>query len=270
MRGRNPIFNRMISFLLRLLCLLFFMAPVGQPGVAEAEEHRGEGGVQRIVAWTYYTYPPFILKGNQGLTHDFMELLNSYAKGKFVFHLEVMPRKRIDLYLEEDEPGIVLFVNPAWMKGFGKTTYQWTSPLFSDRNGIISNVFTKVNYAGPESVRGLKLGGVLGRKYKGLEESIRQGWIVREDVVNEEINILKLCERRIDFMTAPESVLRYLVTQLGVGERIYFSPTPLFEYTRHILVSNGSPDLFAFLEHFTEELPTNPEWLALKVKYQLQ
>jgi len=235
------------------LCAAAFLCTVvlGSELVARADG-------QRVVAWTYYIFPPFVLENGKGLTHDFIELLNQQAQGRFSFHLEVMPKRRIEMNLDMHNPGIVLFVNPAWMNLTDTLVARWTPTLFHDRNVIISNVARKVDFEGAESVRGLKLGGVFGRKYLGLEGLIEEGFISRDDAGDEEVNVRKLSRRRIDFMTAPESVLRFLVNRLGVEDVIYFSPKPIFEYTRHIL-----------LMKLVNDLPSNADWLAIKEKYRL-
>ncbi|MGL1863373.1 MAG: hypothetical protein OCC46_12685 [Pseudodesulfovibrio sp.] len=256
--------NRKKTLQIFLFCQLLSVLTV----MAFVSPSAAEGG--RVVVWSYYVYPPFVVEGNQGLLHDLIGQLNKDAHGKYEFHLHVMPRKRIDMHLAANDPGIVLLVSPIWMHAQGKSEYQWTPGLFADKNGLLFNRQTKVDYAGPRSVHGLKMGGVFGRKYKGLEESVADGDIIREDTQDEELNVLKLSERRIDFMTAPESVLRYLVNRLGVEDLVYFSPTPLNEYTRHILINNVPPAVEAFLMQWVTDLPSNPGWLAIKEKYQLQ
>lgn len=255
--------NHKKRLLISLFCIAFVLTT---EGYAAPSSTKG----QKVVAWSYYVFPPFIVDGYQGLTRDFISLLNEKADGRFTFHLDVLPRKRIDLFLDENEPGIVLFVNPSWMGYRAKALYRWTPPLFSDKNVIISNVSKKVDFTGPESIADLKLGGVFGRKYKGLDKFVANRKILREDAKDEELNVLKLSERRIDFMTAPETTLRYLVAHLGMEDRIYFSPIPLFEYTRHILISNASPELSEFIIQFVNELPENPKWIKLKKQYRLQ
>jgi len=242
-----------------------FILTVGMTTPTQAVASEG-----KVVVWTYYLYSPFITGENQGLTHDFVALLNESANGLYTFHLEIMPRKRIDMHLEAGDSGIVVFVNPSWMKVSKNIDHLWTEPLFSDRNGILFNRSLHRDYDGPSSLYGLTMGGVFGRKYKGLDKAVAQGRIIRKDALNEELNVLKLSERRIDFMTAPESVLRFLVQQLGVEEKIRFSPTPLFEYERYILAANLSYDLRIFLNRFVANLPNNPKWQELKTKYALQ
>lgn len=222
-----------------------------------------------IQTWSYYLYPPFITEEGKGLSYEFIDIMNDSAQGLYKFKLNVMPRKRIDLHISQGESGIVLFVNPAWMQPPEGITHNWSKPLFSDRNGIISNKSNPVEYNGPASVHGLLMGGVLGRKYNGLDQEVEKGAIFRQDSLNEALNVRKLAERRIDFMTAPESVLRFLVRDQGVEERIHFSKIPLFEYERYILSIELPYDYQQFLKRFVDELPYNPKWKALKEKYQI-
>lgn len=230
--------------------------------------HNAHAGTT-VIAWSYYRYPPFVIGKKDGISRDFVALLNEAAHGTFDFELNLLPRKRLDLLLASETPGVVLFVNPSWMGLSDDDPVEWTGALFNDSNAVISNVSRKVNYAGPESVYGMKMGGVFGRKYKNLDEPIAKNLIKRENTRTETLSIRKLSERRVDFVTAPESILRYLVSHLGVENRIYFSPTPLFEYTRHLLLSNPSQQLSEFLMQFVEDLPNNPQWHAIKTKYQL-
>lgn len=248
------------SWVVTTIMTLTLCVALGQPAVAQEE----------ISAWSYYAYPPFALEDGGGLGPEFVDLLNEVAKGRFVFSLEVLPRKRIDLRLSVKDPGIVLFVSPEWMLLPKDHISVWSGPLFRDQNGVLFSGLAEQEYAGPESLYGKRLGGVIGRRYKGLDEAVAKGRIIRHDALSEEINVLKLAERRIDVMTAPESVLRYLVAHLGVEDKVHFSSAPLFRYTRHILISNISPEARAFLIKFVQDLPGNPGWIKLKEKYHLQ
>ena len=84
---------------------------------------------QVIPAWSYYKNPPFVTAEQQGLTYDFIELLNKYSQGKYHFDLGLLPRTRIDKHLANKDIGIVLFVNWLWMGDKQKTKYLWSPPL---------------------------------------------------------------------------------------------------------------------------------------------
>ncbi len=250
--------RRQLGIALFILTMCNVFMPV--PAQAQAEE---------ITVWSYYVFPPFIAEGNQGLTHGLLGLMDEEADGRFTFHLQIMPRKRIEQQIAAGDQGIVLFISPEWFDLPGEDAV-WSGTLFADRNGILFSGLRQINYSGPQTLFGMTMGGVVGRRYKGIDGEVESGRIIREDVLDEELNVLKLAERRIDFMTAPESVLRYLVAHLGAEKKVNFSPTPLFEYTRHILINRLSPEAREFVLQFVRDLPTNPSWLKLKKKYKLQ
>lgn len=244
-------------------CLLFVFATTAHPPKVMAAKQ------QIIPVWSYYLYPPFITDQEQGLTYDFIALLNEKANGKFSFQLHLLPKKRIELRLSSKEPGMVLFVNPAWFNLGQNASPYWTPALFTDRNVIVSNISRKVDFTGPDSVAGLKLGGVIGRNYVKLDELVNAGIVIRENVPSEESTLMMLSENRVDFSTGPESMLNHLVVQLGIKDRIYFSPIPLFHFTRHVLIAHATTELSEFMKQFTKELPSNPKWRAIMTKYQL-
>lgn len=224
---------------------------------------------ERIMVWSYYVYPPFDMGDGHGAGTDFVTLMNKAAQGRFAFIYELMPRKRIDLKIDRGEPGIVLFVSPKWMEIPSKSDAVWSKPLFHDQNGVLFSGRKQIDYEGPESLYGMVFGGVVGRRYKDLEPAFKSGRIVRQDSWSEESNVRKLAIHRIDVTTAPQSVLRYLVNSLGVADKVRFSSTPLYRYSRRLLINNLGPDVRQFLSDFVDGLPDNPDWQAIVKKYSL-
>jgi polar amino acid transport system substrate-binding protein len=218
-----------------------------------------------VVVWSYYDSPPFVTGESTGLAYDFVEMLNAAAGGRYVFTLKVVPRKRVDCALEQGGSGLVLFVNPAWMNR--PERYRWSSPLMHDRNGVLSGAALRLDYSGVEAVRGLILGGVYGRRYQQLDEAVERGVLRREDAPSVYQNVQKLAGGRVDFIIAPESVLRCLVRELGLSDRVYFSPRPHAAYTRHIMLAAPEAGLEEFIEQFIAGLPRNPRWKELHGLY---
>ena len=247
-----------------ILCLLALCAISSDfPSFASAS--------QKIDVWCYYCDPPFAIGTNEGLKQDFVTLLNEEAKGEFSFELLSMSRKRLDLYLAEGKPGIVLFVSPIWMKERGKAKFVWSPPILHDRNEIVSRKDNPVDYSGPKSVYGLTMAGVLGHKYKGLDEAIAQGKIIRKNATSMELNLRTVVENRgKDFTTIPSSVLGYLLHKYNYEDRVYISPAPLSKYTRHLLLNTPDRRLKKFIFDFTSTLGNNKKWEKIKNKYKLQ
>ncbi|MDM8549450.1 transporter substrate-binding domain-containing protein [Desulfobacterales bacterium HSG2] len=222
-----------------------------------------------IPVLSYYDFGPFVTGENQGFAYEFVRLLNKHAAPKFKFQLKHWPRKRIDIFLKTQQ-GAVLFVNPKWMKDIKKEKYLWTPTFLTDRNEVISRADRKIVFNGADSLKGLKLGGILGRKYHGLEEAFVRGDIIREDVRYERQNLKKVISGRIDVTTQPMTVAKYLIRDMGLKGKFFFSPTPLHSSTRHILVTGQLGDVHEFLSEFVRNLSDNSEWKNIVRRYELQ
>lgn len=234
---------------------------------------------QAIPVWTYYPSAPFITAQGQGLSYDFIQLLNEYSQqngqlNQYHFELKPLPRTRINRNLAEGIPGMVLFVNWAWMGDKNKTEYLWSGVILTDRNEIASRSTGKqpirIEYEYPDSLKGMVFGGVTGRFYKGLEGKFKSGDIIRRDVRQEELNLDLLLRGRIDFTSISSSVLNYKVREKGIQGEIHYSSTPLISYTRHLLITKTLASLAPEIESFVSSLEGNPKWHAIKRKYAVR
>ncbi|WP_243544393.1 substrate-binding periplasmic protein [Pseudodesulfovibrio tunisiensis] len=225
---------------------------------------------QAVTVWSYHHTVPFLEEGGGGLNRDFVEMLNARGRGRFRFLLHFLPRKRIDMELDRGEPGVVLFVNPEWMRDSGRTRHLWTGPFLMDSDEIISRRSRPVEYAGVESLTGLKLGGMLGWKYDQFEEAFSRGDIVREDTAEARHNLLKLIEGRVDFVVFPRVQALPLIKAMGVADRLHFSARPLAPYARHVLVTRNLPHVFEFLEEVQQSLSEDAEWQRLRQRHGLE
>ncbi|WP_163833720.1 substrate-binding periplasmic protein [Spartinivicinus ruber] len=226
---------------------------------------------QPIIIWTYYSSPPFSINNEkrEGLTYDFVDLLNKLSPGELTFLAHYIPRNRLDELLQKRNDGIVAWVHPAWFNDKHKQKYLWTPPLIQDTNEVISLVKNSISYKGPESLTGLQLGGVFGHVYSGLEESIKQGAIKRLDVASFSQTLKILIAGRVDFVIIPNNTIRYLAIDMGVSHQICYSTTPHSLYTRHILVQKGQQSAYPFLVKTIENLANNQQWQALLQRYHL-
>lgn len=139
---------------------------------------------ERVEVWSYNLSPPFHLSDGQGLSSALVDLLNQHAAndGHLDFFLHELPRKRLDLNLQRGRPGIVLWATPRFFEPASVEGMRWSAPLLLDRQDVISRRDAPVEYDGPQSLLGLRLGGVLGHRYPELDEQIAAGRIHREDV----------------------------------------------------------------------------------------
>jgi len=222
-----------------------------------------------IIAWNYYFAPPFMTPNNQGLALDFVNLLNKESDGRFRFQLLSIPRVRLDQYLDNHQQGIVLFVNWAWMGKGAKENFLWTPKILRDRNEIISSIDKKIVFDSPDSLKGLIFGAIRGRKYKNLEELFTTNQIQRFDVNREEQVLALMMKNRIDVTSQPRTLAIPLSQSMGLKDKIFFSPKPLFSFTRHIMITPKLKEVHAHLSKISKNLENNAEWIAILSKYGL-
>lgn len=229
---------------------------------------------QTVNTWVYNLEPPFAinLDQQQGLSFDLVSLLNQHPAnaGRFHFDLHFLPRKRLDRQLARGDVGMVLWVNPIFFLDQQQAATHWSGTLLMDEQSFVSRQDKPFDYHGPNSLEGRTLGTVLGHQYLGLQEHFAQGLIQREDVRVDKPNLKKLLSKRIDLMLIPRSTADYFSSQLGLSDKLYFSPQPLTRYSRQIMLTAGAaPELQAFIQRTVDDLPHNPVWLALLNQYGL-
>ena len=245
-----------------LLLLLLFFLPLA--GHAQRE----------VTAWTYHLMPPFILdlEGRAGLSFDLLALLNQHAdnRGRYHFQLDYLPRKRLDMHLDSNPTGLVLWVNPGFFADSQGKAYHWTPALLRDQQDVLSRADRPFGYHGPASLHGRTLGSVLGHRYPDIQADIDSGLIQREDVAIDRQNLDKLLSGRLDLILIPHSTVLFFIQQLQLDGRLHISPTPLKRFERQLLVKDGGDEeLSAFLDHVIAGLPHNLNWRALLRKYGL-
>lgn len=225
--------------------------------------------IPTIIVWNYYLAPPFISSNRQGLAQDFVNLMNKKSIGKFNFELSSIPRARLNKYLKEEHQGIVLFVNWAWMGKGAKEKYLWTNQVLKDQNEIISSLDKKIVFQDPHSLKGLIFGAVRGRKYKSLESLFITNEIKRFDVSKEKQVIEMLLRDRVDVTSQPRTLILALIKEMGVKDKLFFSPKPLFSFTRHIMITKKLKEVSNHLNSIVDNLSKDEEWNKILYKYDL-
>ena len=216
-------------------------------------------GKQIIPAWNYYLYPPFITEHKQGLVYQFINQLNLYSDKQYKFRLKNIGKKSVDKRLAQGRQGIVLFVNEQWMES-SENIYLWSEPIMKGENVLISNIANRVEYNDLSSLAGLRLGGIFGRQYKGLDGLVKNKLITRYDVSTEQDLLNLLVYRRVDIINMPRLVSEKLIQQLDLGHQVYVSSKPLYRFTRNILITNELPHIKKHINQFILTLKEEPDW----------
>ncbi|MBF0144806.1 MAG: hypothetical protein HQL84_02280 [Magnetococcales bacterium] len=245
-----------------LKCLLFMLSLVGSLSVAWTGAFGQEGEIIRLL--TYHNHPPFVTGHEQGVSYDLARMLTRFSAGRWNFQVRIVPRSRLDLELAPwiqgrcsgekrvDDPAChddwsLMWVNPSWGFGAGTgTTFRWVN-LFEDANAIISLKDTALDYQSPESLVGLRFGGMRGHHYLGLDPLIAAGRIQRIDGDHERENLVKLLMKRLDAVLLPESTTRYFLTRDDLlsksADRFFIAPVRHQRFWRQLMIPPTRDDL---------------------------
>lgn len=228
---------------------------------------------QVVKLWSYYEFPPFVISvaEKKGLTYDFVEMLNLFeGTGEYQFEVEILPRKRLNAYLDSPKKGAVLWVNPLFFGDLKRKRYLWTNAILEDEQAFISRVQTPFLYTGPKSLMkpNFVLGGMRGHVYGGIQKQIDEGKIIRSDVDKEKQNIGMLLKKRVNTFLIPRSAMKFYEQQLNLSGKIYYSPKPLISFTRNILVKHDI-EVFDFLSEIVDNFKQDDYWQALLDQYGL-
>lgn len=223
----------------------------------------------QIQVWNYYLTPPFLYEDGSGVADELVTELNRHFHDQFLFKLEHLPRTRLNKILDGTRQGIVLFVNWRWMGKDSKKNYLWTPSLLTDQNELISRIEDSFEYSDLIQLQDKTFLAISGRQYPIFASLIKQKNLIRFDLTREKQALALLVKGRGDLTTQPRSFALALIKQMGVEDQLYISPTPLFSYTRHLMLTPHLHQLFTPLSDFVTGLSNNPQWQQTIQKYQL-
>ncbi len=240
---------------------LFVAAATFAVGMAQAV-------AAEVPVLTYHEFAPFASESKSGLSYELAKYLTEKSGGEYTFVVGVMPRKRLDGEVAAGKSVVVPWVNPAWFGDKEQTKYKWSAAVMKDANAVLSPTAKPVEFAGPDSLAGLKLGGVAGHKYPGVDPLVEAGKIAREDANSELINLKKVAAGRIDVTIMAESGARFIAKQEGLAAQVHFSTSPHSQYERHVFVAGSDAKLAAFVTGTINAMAGDPAWQSVVKSYQ--
>lgn len=221
-----------------------------------------------IPAYNTYQSVPFQVGGEGGLAADLVDYLNAQLKGKYVLKLEALPRERFNqaVLTQKGFDGVALFLAPPFVGDADKKKFRWSSPIMTDSNLIVSNPAKKVEYNGPDSLKGLKFGGVTGNRYVGLEGIPRTA-----DTAAELTNLKNAASGEIDVTLVPDSIFRYYLKTASAArfglDKLHVSNRPHASFTRHLFVAPEHAELAQDLEAVVSRMGSDAAWKQVLAKY---
>ncbi|NHZ35089.1 substrate-binding periplasmic protein [Massilia rubra] len=244
---------------LRIL-LLPMLLPVLALRLAQAAE--------TVQLATYYDYVPWFVPGqpSAGLNARLASRLSEMSGGRYRFESVYIPRRRLDVLLQEGKlTMVVAWVHPRFFGDPERTRYFWTGPLMDDESLVVSPRAAPLEYDGPDSLRGKRFGAPGGHRFPDLEPLIAAGDITRIDVPQIK-NALQMigAHRRLDFTVVDRSTLDALKHEHLIDPALLHvaSRPRTASYERSMLVPLGQPALYRFLQEAVVLLKSDSRWRA--------
>ncbi|WP_157778567.1 substrate-binding periplasmic protein [Massilia violaceinigra] len=225
-------------------------------------------GAETVQLATYYEYVPWFVPGqpSAGLNARLAGKLNSLSGGRYHFESVYIPRRRLDVLLQNGKVAIVVpWVHPRFFDDPGRTRYLWTGALMNDESLVVSPRAAPLEYNGPDSLRGKRFGAPSGHRFPDLDPLIAAGEITRVDVPQIK-NALQMIvsNRRLDFTIVDRSTLDALRNDAFMDPALLHvaSRPRTASYERGILVPLDQPELYRFLQGAVDALRREHNWLA--------
>ncbi|MES2317684.1 MAG: transporter substrate-binding domain-containing protein [Pseudomonadota bacterium] len=222
-----------------------------------------------VDVYTSANFAPLMLGDGRGIYPDLIAQLNRKQPGGLTFRLRYMPRKRLQVKLEEGSlDGLVIGMMPEWLADPEQKKYLWTAPFSNDRFALVSLATYPVSPDSGAKREGRTVGITTGYVYPGLTEWFSNSHLQRSGGVSDEKNIEKLLLGRVDCVIVAESMARYFIRthKLETTLRMYPMPGPISE--RRFLVQRKHAAVYRHLAPAIQKLAADPQWRRATAAYE--
>jgi polar amino acid transport system substrate-binding protein len=221
-----------------------------------------------ITVYTSANFAPLVINEQQGLYPELIKHLNRLKLGSLTFKLAYLPRKRLQVKLEEGSlDGVIIGMMPQWFDDSAQTKYLWTQSFGSDNFILVSNNHRPVNPDLPATLAGATIGLTLGYVYPGIDQWIATHGLVRNDALSEEKNIDKLLLGRVDCIIVSQTVIKYYIKIHGWRSKFQFGQVPGQVTERRFLVPHAYRHVHEKLAPAIRQLDADPAWQQIAEKF---
>lgn len=226
-------------------------------------------GAQTVTIYTNVNFAPLVIDADTGLYPELVAYLNRQKIDTLTFRLEQLPRKRMQVMLDDQTlDGAIIGMMPQWFGDDAQTRYLWTMPFFRDRFVLVSPARAPLNYDPGALLASSRLGVTLGYVYPGVDEWVARTKMIRSDAPSEEKNLEKLLLGRLDAVIIAESVLRHYLKTRAVTLKLHISALPGQQTERRFLVPRTQLALYERLAPAIRKLQDDPAWQAIRARYE--
>lgn len=229
----------------------------------------GTARAEVVNVYTSANFAPLLLGDGRGTYPDLVAWLNRQKLGDITFTLRYMPRKRLQVKLEDGSlDGIVIGMMPQWMDDERQKKYLWTAPFDIDHFALVSKAAKPFDPARARTLRGGTLGVTQGYVYPGLDDWITQSGLQRSAGLSDEKNIEKLLRGRVDCVIVSESMARYFIRTRKLEQTLRVFPVPGQPTERRFLVQHRDARVYEYLAPAVRKLRDDPSWQHTLNAYQ--
>lgn len=214
-----------------------------------------------VNVYTSANFAPLMLADGRGVYPDLIAWLNQQKLGNLTFKLSYLPRKRLQVKLEDGTlDGLVIGMMPEWLNDRAQKKYLWTVPFATDRFVLVSLSARQLNPDLAASLSGRTVGVTMGYVYPGLDNWFSRARLKRSGGVSDEKNIEKLLLGRVDSVIVAESMARYFIRTQNLGAKLRVHPMPGPGTERRFLVQHKHAGVYAQIAPAIKRLKSDPDW----------
>lgn len=222
-----------------------------------------------ITVYTSAGFAPLMLADGRGLYPDLIAYLNQRKPGALTFRLQYMPRKRLQVKLEDGSiDGLVIGMTPEWFDDVEQKKYLWSAPFATDRYALVSLAAKPVSPGAPASMVGASVGVTLGYSYPGIDTWLSASGMLRSEGPSDEKNLEKLLLGRVDCVIVAESMARYFMRAHGMASRLHLAPLASPPTERRMVAPRSQADAFGKIAPVLKQLKNDPAWQRIAATYR--
>ncbi len=222
-----------------------------------------------VNVYTSANFAPLMLGDGRGVYPDLVNHLNRQKLGDYTLALHYLPRRRLQVKLEEGSlDGIVIGMMPEWLGDAGQRKYLWTAPFAADRFALVSLASKPMPPQDRRALSGATVGITTGYVYPGLDGWFAAARLQRREGSSDEKNIEKLLRGRIDSVIVAESMARYFIRTHKLSARLRVYPMPGPDTERRFLVQRRDARVFDALAPAVLRLKQDPAWREATAAYE--
>ncbi len=224
---------------------------------------------ETVIVYTSANFAPLMLGDGRGVYPDLVGYLNRQELEGYSFRLQYLPRKRLQVKLEEGSlDGVVIGLMPEWLDDRTQTRYLWTAPFAADRFALVSLTSKPINPHVRRTLASATVGVTSGYVYPGLDDWFAASRLQRRVGISDEVNIEKLLLGRVDCVIVSESMARYFMRTHNLKRRLRIFPMPGPATERRFLVQHRDARLFKVLAPAVRKLKDDAVWHRAAAAYE--